>query len=266
MPQPTPAPAVDLPDSPPPSPRRIAPWAPFVLALGVLLAALVVIPRLGPPSALLDDLAGWTKHLGPWGPLGFGLVYVMAVVCLVPGSALTLVAGGVFGPVVGFVTVTVAANLGAALAFLIARHLARGFVARRLQDDARLRALDRAVAREGWKIVALLRLSPLVPFNVQNYLYGITGIGAVACFVTTLLAMVPGTLLYVMLGVLGRATLEAAVRSTPPALAAAQWSLTAVGVAATLAVSLFLGRLARRALAEIDTSDNISQPPQDSPT
>src|SRR5262245_10962626 len=128
-------------------------------------------------SSLADFFQGMIDRLGLWAPVLYGLFYAVAVVALVPASPLTILAGALFGPVVGVVVVSLASTTGAALAFLVARYLARNAVARRVQKDPRYAAIDRAIGEEGWKIVALLRLSPAVPFNLQNYLYGLTAIG-----------------------------------------------------------------------------------------
>ena len=118
---------------------------------------------------------------------------------------------------------------------------------RKLGDDPRFAAIDREISRSGAIIVALLRLSPAVPFGLQNYLYGLTGIGFWTYLLTSWIAMLPGTVMYVYLGYLGRAGLDAAGDSgrtrTP-----LEWALLAVGLAATVAVTLFVTRLARRAL------------------
>jgi uncharacterized membrane protein YdjX (TVP38/TMEM64 family) len=178
----------------------------------------------------------------------FGLIYVAAVVLVVPGSALTLAAGAIFGLPVGLVTVSLSSTTGAALAFLIGRYLARDAVARKVQQYPRFEAIDRAVSAGGWKIVALLRLSPAVPFNLQNYLYGLTGIHFWTCVLTSWVTMLPGTFLYVYLGQLGRAGLEATGggRTRSPA----EWALLGVGLLATVFVTVYVTRLARRALRD----------------
>ena len=160
-----------------------------------------------------------------------------AVVAFVPASALTLAAGAVFGLAVGTVTASLASTTGAAASFLISRYLARGLVTRKFGDDPRFAAIDREISRSGALIVALLRLSPAVPFGLQNYLYGLTGIGFWTYLLTSWAAMLPGTVMYVYLGYLGRAGLDAAGGSgrtrTP-----LEWALLAVGLAATVAVTL----------------------------
>ncbi len=218
------------------------------IAAAALALILFAVTRRLPISHLVEGLSNWIQSLGVWGPLVFALIYAAAVVAMIPGSALTLAAGALFGPLVGTITVSIGSTAGAALAFLIARYLARDAVARWARRDPRFEAIDRAIGEGGWRIVALLRLSPAVPFILQNYLYGLTRIGFWPSVLTSWVAMLPGTVLYVYLGVVGRAGLEVAsgVRSRSPA----QWTLIVIGLLATLGVSVYITRLARRVIRE----------------
>jgi uncharacterized membrane protein YdjX (TVP38/TMEM64 family) len=165
----------------------------------------------------------------------------------VPGSALTLAAGAVFGVATGAVTVFLAAVAGSAAAFLIARYLARGAVERRLAANPKFAAIDRAVGREGRKIAFLLRLSPAIPFTLLNYALGLTPV-RFADYLLASLGMIPGTLLYVYLG----AVAGDAASASASAGAAAGWrtALQLLGLAATAAVTIYVTLLARRALRE----------------
>jgi uncharacterized membrane protein YdjX (TVP38/TMEM64 family) len=221
------------------------------LSVVLILVSVLLIFRHLPAGQVVQALQGWIDRLGLWGPVLFGLLYVVAVVLLVPASVLTLAAGALFGLVAGTVVVSLAATTGAALAFLISRHLARDLVARKVAQNPKYAAIDRAISASGWKIVALLRLSPAVPFNLQNYLYGLTGIPFWTCVLTSWLAMLPGTFLYVYLGYAGRAGLEAAggeagARSRTPG----EWALTAVGLLATVVVTVYVTRLAHQAVKQ----------------
>jgi uncharacterized membrane protein YdjX (TVP38/TMEM64 family) len=227
--------------------RRYAPLIKWASVAVIVVSAFLMLRQL-PIRQALDALEGWIKSLGVWGPVVFGLIYVAAVVLLFPASLLTLAGGGFFDLVTATVVVSLSATTGAALAFLIARYLAREQVVRKLKQYPRFEALDRAVSEGGWKIVALLRLSPAVPFNLQNYLYGVTGIRFWPCVLTSWLFMLPGTFMYVYLGTLGRESLEAAAgsRSRGPA----EWALLIVGLLATVAVTVYITCLARRALRQ----------------
>jgi uncharacterized membrane protein YdjX (TVP38/TMEM64 family) len=214
-----------------------------VIALSVWL-----ILRAVPVEKLMEHLEDWIAGRGPLGPVLFGLLYVAAVVLLVPGSALTLAAGALFGRLVGTVVVSLASTAGATLAFLIGRYLARERVRQYVRRHPRLAAVERAVSEGGWKIVALLRLSPAVPFNLQNYLYGVTGIRLGPYVLTSWLAMLPGTFLYVYLGAIGRESVQAA--GGPRRRGPAEWTMLIVGLLATLALTVYVARQARRALKQ----------------
>lgn len=191
-------------------------------------------------QSLLKDIAGF----GLWAPLIFVLVYVLATVLLVPGSVLTLGAGAVFGLGWGLLWVTLGANLGAHAAFLVGRFFARAWVARRIEGHAGFNAIDKTVAKEGWKIVGLTRLSPAFPFTFLNYAFGLTRVSFRHYALATFFGMMPGTVLYVYLGALAQAGIKSEGR-TP-----GQWALLIIGLLATLAVTVFVTRLARRALAK----------------
>ncbi|MEZ5397009.1 MAG: VTT domain-containing protein, partial [Bryobacterales bacterium] len=187
--------------------------------------------------------------LGVWGPVAFGLLYALWAVLFLPGAALTLAGGAVFGLLTGTITVLLGATLGAALSFLIARYFARDRVERLARSNAKFAAIDRAIAKGGWKIVAMLRLSPAMPFNVQNYLYGVTAIRFWPCVLTSLVFMLPGTFLYVYLGHLAGQGLAAASGGGAEK-PLGQWILLGVGLVATVAVTVYVTKLAQRALDE----------------
>lgn len=197
---------------------------------------------------LLRRSLDWVAGLGPTGVIAFVVIYILACVFMLPGSVLTLGAGAVFGVVKGAAICSVAATLGATAAFLVGRYLARNRVARWIEGNERFRAIDEAVGREGWKIVGLTRLSPVFPFNLLNYAYGITKVSLRDYFFASWIGMLPGTLMYVYLGSLAGslANLGGNGRGRTPA----QWALYALGLLATVAVTVFVTRIARTALAK----------------
>ncbi|MCB1021343.1 MAG: TVP38/TMEM64 family protein, partial [Acidobacteria bacterium] len=166
----------------------------------LLAAALLLLVRSLPFDAMIAALQGWLAGLGVWGPVAFGLLYALWAVLFLPGAALTLAGGAVFGLFTGTITVLLGATLGAALSFLIARYFARERVEKLARSNAKFAAIDRAIAKGGWKIVAMLRLSPAMPFNVQTYLYGVPAWRVVSGVLTSTVLMLPGTFLYVYLG------------------------------------------------------------------
>lgn len=217
------------------------------LIVGVLLVVgLVIASQVLPVREWLTTFNDWVAGLGGLGIVIFIAVYVVATVLFLPGSALTLGAGFAFGVVQGFLAVSVGSTLGAAASFLVARHFARAAVSRRFGANPNFTAVDRAVGREGAKIVFLLRLSPAIPFNVLNYLLGLTSVGFWPYVLASWVGMLPGTLLYVYLGYAGRAGLAAA--SGEGGDHPFKYVYIGAGLLATLAVTIYVTRLARRAL------------------
>lgn len=219
------------------------------LALGLVMGALLVaVVRYYHLDALLRAALSWIAGHGLLGALVYALLYILACVLFIPGSLITLGAGAIYGVVKGTALVSISSTLGATAAFLVGRFLAREWVARKVAGNPKFAAIDRAVAREGWKIVGLVRLSPVFPFNLLNYALGLTGVSLRHYFFASWIGMFPGTVLYVYLGSLAGdlARLGAGERSRTPA----EWAFFLVGLAATVAVTLFVTRLARRALQD----------------
>lgn len=229
--------------------NRIAKAVRWVL-VAVMVLGIAVILHQFPVGPAVRNLEDWSAGLGIWGPLVFGLLYVAAVLALLPGSALTLAAGALFGLIGGTIAASLASTTGAALAFLIGRYLARQRIEALLPRYPAFDVVDKAISESGWKIVALLRLSPAVPFNLQNYLYGLTGIRFWPYLLTSWLAMLPTTFLYVYLGDLGWQSLQAAAGDAKHSRSAAEWAMLIVGLLATVAVTVYLTRLARKALRQ----------------
>ena len=221
----------------------------FALVVAALLAALFAFDA----RAVLRETLTVIERLGPWGPVLFVLLYIVAAVLFVPGSALTLGAGALFGVGLGSVLASVGATLGAAAAFLVGRYLARDWVAKKIEGNAAFAALDRSVAAEGWKIVGLTRLSPAFPFTLLNYAFGLTRVSLRDYVLASWIGMMPGTVMYVYLGSLAR------VAGERPRTAA-EWTLYGVGLVATVVVTLFVTRLARSALAKRTAPVAASRP------
>jgi uncharacterized membrane protein YdjX (TVP38/TMEM64 family) len=215
-------------------------WIAYLVA-GV---AIVLAAKYLHVQVLLKEALEWIGRLGPWGPVLFVGIYVVATVLFIPGSVLTLGAGAVFGVAVGSVCVSISATLGATAAFLVGRYLARDAVARKVEKNAKFAAIDRAVADEGWKIVLLTRLSPVFPFTLLNYAFGLTRIRLGHYVLASWIGMMPGTVMYVYLGSL--VNLGAGHRQRT----AGEWVLYGVGLLATMVVTVFVTRLARKALAK----------------
>ena len=217
----------------------------------LVLLALLIVPVLTAAlyfdlQALLRDALGWISGLGPWGAAAFIALYILATVLFLPGLILTMGAGFVFGVLQGSICVSIASTLGASIAFFIGRYLARKWVSKKIESSERFAAIDEAVAREGWKIVGLLRLSPVFPFNLLNYSLGVTKVSFRDFVLASWIGMMPGTVMYVYIGSLAGdlATLGMEARSRTPA----EWTVSVIGLVATVAVTLYVTRIARAAL------------------
>ncbi len=229
-------------ENPPPKPLPIA----RVLAGVVAVVALAALGRQF--GVFLDRFVEWVEGLGALGPAAFILGYVAATVAFIPGAVLTLAAGAVFGLGPGVVYVMIGATAGASLAFLLARSVAREAIARRLAGNPRFAAIDRAVGREGFRIVLLLRLSPVFPFNMLNYGLGLTNV-RFADYALASIGMLPGSLLYTYSGFLAGDVVRLAGNAGPER-GPGYYAVVALGLAATIAVAALVTRTARRAIRE----------------
>ncbi|TXL70795.1 TVP38/TMEM64 family protein [Vineibacter terrae] len=217
--------------------RRWA-WAVGIL----LLVALAVVGVLSPVGTWIEGFRGWVEQFGAWGVAVFALAYVLATIALLPCAPLSIVAGLAYG-IWAFPLVIASAMTGASLAFHIGRHLARNRVRSWAQDHPRGAAVIDAVGEQGWKIVLLLRLSPLVPFNVQNYLFGITSIRFAHYAVATAIGILPGAALFISVGAFGHGAEDDEGRIL-------NWLLFGVGLAATALAAVLVSRTVMAKLRE----------------
>ena len=227
-----------------PPPKRL----PIARVL-VGIVAVVALAALGRQfGVFLDRFVEWVEGLGALGPVAFILGYVAATVAFVPGAVLTLAAGAVFGLGQGVVYVMIGATAGASVAFLLARSVAREAIAQRVAGNPRFAAIDRAVGREGFKIVVLLRLSPVFPFNMLNYGLGLTNVRFVD-YAAASIGMLPGSLLYTYSGFVAGDIVRLA-GNVGPERGPGYYAVVALGLAATVAVATIVTRTARRAIRE----------------
>ena len=190
----------------------------------------------------IPKLIQWIESLGIIGMSLFVLVYILACIFLIPGSPLTVGAGAVFGFWTGLILVSVGSTLGAVAAFLISRYLARGFIEKKIDKSHKFSAMDMAIKREGWKIIFLARLSPIIPFFLLNYALGLTKIRLRTYIISSWAGMIPGTVLYTYIGSLGKTIL-----TTEKSLA--DWVILGAGLIATVSVTLIISKIAKRSLA-----------------
>ncbi len=210
------------------------------LGLGTLAIAAAAIAWLLPMADWDDLLADWVDESGGFGILVFTGVYIVATLLLLPSAVLNVTSGALFGFFWGLGIVLAASTTAATIAFLIARHLLRDRITQHYTRKGTPAAIDRALRSEGWKAVALLRLSPVVPFPVKNYLFGVSRVRMRDYLIGTVVGKLPGAVVLTALGTTGRAAMELS--------GAARWSLLAAGIAATLLATWMIGRVAARHL------------------
>lgn len=224
-------------------PAPLMKWATiacFAGSFAFLLAAL-------PVDTLLDSLSLWIEGFGFWAPLTFAITYCLAATLFIPASALSLSAGVLFGVWIGTAAVWTGAVGCIALSFLFARYGLRARIEALASSYPRFAAVDRAIGEQGWKIVALTRLSPVFPFTLQNYLFGVSAIRFWPCWIASAIFITPGTFLYVYLGFAGGAAAAAVGGAGADAF---RLGLQLVGLAATVVVTILIARVATKAIAK----------------
>jgi uncharacterized membrane protein YdjX (TVP38/TMEM64 family) len=229
------------------------------LAIAVGLAATAAVYLL-PTGDWLRGVVEAIRGAGAAGVAIFAVAYVAATVLLLPGSVLTAGAGFAYGPIWGTLLVSPVSVAAATLAFVLGRTVARGWIARRIAGNPRFAAVDEAIGESGFKIVLLLRLSPLFPFNLLNYALGLTRLSLRDYVVSSALGMLPGTILYVYLGSLVTSASELA-SAGGEAVRAPRTVLYWGGLAATIGATWLVTRIARRALSRALDAHSAAPPP-----
>jgi len=216
------------------------------LLLGAALALLVGL-RFFDLTGWARFALNWMRSLGPLGPLAFIGFYIVACLTFFPGVLLTLGAGILYGLFWGSIYVSIGATLGAAAAFLVARYAARDWVKARIGNHPKFQAIDNAISHEGWKIVGLLRLSPVMPFIVLNFLFGLTGVSLRHFAIATWIGITPAIVLFVYIG-----SLIGDVTKLGSGMPNGPWArvLGIGGLAITIAICFLITQMARRALAQ----------------
>ena len=222
----------------------------YLIIAVLAVAGLVAAWSLFPLNQWVEAFRLWVRDLGPTGWIIFILVYALSVFALVPGALLTLAAGVAYG-LWGAPLVVIGATLGASLSFLSGRYLFRERIRNLIANRPKLKAVDRAIGDEGWRIAILLRLSPVVPFSLQNWALGGTSLGFPAFVFATFFGIIPGTLLYVWIGSLGGAAGAGVgfVRAV----------ILTLGLLATGVTVWLVSRKARQILAEKDIEASEGQ-------
>ena len=226
------------------------------IGIGVaLLAGIVLLVRVLPVGEWLAQFQAWVTGLGPLGYLLYALVYAVCCVLFVPASVLTLGAGAIYGVARGAGVVLVGATLGATLSFLLARTVLRAKVEGMTAGNARFRALDRAIGKEGAKIVFLVRLAPVFPFTYINYAFGLTGVRTAPYVLASFFGMIPGTFAYVYLG-------SAAANAAAGEMDATRKIIQIAGAVVALIVTIFVARVATRAIKQAGVDEQANAAPK----
>jgi uncharacterized membrane protein YdjX (TVP38/TMEM64 family) len=220
-------------------PKRI-PWGWIAAAVTLVALAALAVWYFAPKADWEGLIEEWVAESGAFGVVVFAGIYVVATVLLLPSAVLNIAAGALFGLAWGLGAVMAASMLAAFIAFEVARHLLRDRIKAHYTKTGTPAAIDKALRSEGWKAVALLRLSPVVPFAVKNYLFGVSRVRMRDYLIGTFLGKLPGAIVLTLLGTTGRAALDLE--------GPARWGLIATGIGATVLVSWLIGRTARRRL------------------
>ena len=183
-----------------------------------------------------------TASSGPLGYLGFILIYILSTVMMLPGSPLTFAAGALFGFWKGLILVSLSSTLGATCAFMVSRYLIRKSIEKRVLKNKKFQSIDNEINEQGWKIVILARLSPIIPFFLLNYALGITKIRFIHFIFASWIGMIPGTIVYVLMGTMGGAFINGKKSSF-------EWVLLGIGLIATILVTLLISKIIKNSQA-----------------
>ncbi|NEP83340.1 MAG: TVP38/TMEM64 family protein [Okeania sp. SIO3B3] len=219
--------------------------------LFIVVISLIIAAKYFHLPELLKNILIWIETLGIWSPIAFIIIYNLATLLLIPGLVLTIGGGVIFGVIWGAIYVFFASTLGATIAFIIGRYISRDWVCKQLHQHPKFQVVDRAVVKEGFKIVFLTRLCPLFPFNLLNYAFGVMQV-SLKDYIFGSLGMIPGTIMYVYIGsIVGDITLiGTSQQPTNSTVELIKWIINIVGLIATVAITIYLTRLAKKALEE----------------
>lgn len=227
---------------------------------GALLAVAGLVALTAGGYVFRDDIRDFINYFidviedfGPAAPLVYSFVYAFLELIIIPAVPLTMAAGVLFGVGPGLAVVSFASTAAAAVAFLITRYAARDKVAALAKDNKKFAAIDKAIGKDSFKVVLLLRLSPLLPLSLSNYLYGLTSVDFVPYVLGSWLGQLPGTFAYVSAGSYGRKVMAGADGPSIPS-----WQL-ALGVIVTVGTIVYIGRLAQQALKDVDESGDLTE-------
>ncbi|MEM9927764.1 MAG: TVP38/TMEM64 family protein [Cyanobacteria bacterium P01_D01_bin.50] len=220
------------------------------ILIGCAIAILIIIGNHFNLQGLFNKSLLWVNSLGWLAPIAFIVIYNIATLLFIPGSLLTLKGGCLFGLLWGSVYVLIAATIGATFAFLVGRYISRNWVCKRIGNKPKFKAIDKAVAKKGFKIVFLTRLSPIFPFNLLNYAFGVTQV-SLKDYILGSIGMIPGTVMYVYMGsIVGHIAMNNPSIPMNRETQFIQLLLQGVGLIATVFVTIYVAKVAKKALKE----------------
>ncbi|MEL6462580.1 MAG: TVP38/TMEM64 family protein [Cyanobacteria bacterium J06621_15] len=218
--------------------------------ISCLIAILIIIGNYFDLQGFFSKSLLWVESLGWLAPIAFIVIYNIATLLFIPGSLLTLKGGCIFGLVGGSMYVLIAATIGATFAFLVGRYISRDWVCRQIGNKPKFKAIDKAVAKNGFKIVFLTRLSPIFPFNLLNYAFGVTQV-SLKDYIFGSIGMIPGTVMYVYMGsIIGHIAMNSSSIPQNPETQLIQLILQGFGFIATAFVTIYVAKVAKKALNE----------------
>jgi uncharacterized membrane protein YdjX (TVP38/TMEM64 family) len=232
------------------------------IVVAIFVAVLIAAAFFWLPARdLFVPLELYIRTLGVFGPVAMALLYAVATVLLIPGGALPIACGALFGLRTGLMVCLTGANVGALIAFYLARNYLRKWVVSWAENTEKFVRIDRAVRRHGFKIVLLARLSPVLPFPWLNYLFGVTSVPLRAYVLADLLGMLPAALLYTYIGAAARDVLSPEVAPGGAYITVLKYA----GLAATVVLVVVLTRVARKALREAEAASDREFPSDGEP-
>ena len=220
------------------------------ILISCLIAILIIIGNYFDLQGIFNKSLLWVESLGWLAPIAFIVIYNIATLLFIPGSLLTFKGGCLFGLVGGSIYVLIAAIIGATLAFLVGRYISRDWVCQQIGNKPKFQAIDKAVAKNGFKIVFLTRLSPIFPFNLLNYAFGVTQV-SLKDYIFGSIGMIPGTVMYVYMGsIIGHIAMNNSSIPKNPETQLIQLLLQGFGFIATAFVTIYVAKVAKKALNE----------------
>lgn len=230
-------------------------WLPIVGVLLLIGAVFVACVSIGDMPAATFELLEWVDELGRWGLVFYFALYIAVVIFLLPGIGFTLGAGFLFGFIWGGLVVVGALAIGSGSAFLLARYVFGKSLTRKLQENPRARLLNQGLQKEGWKIVLISRFSPIFPFKLSNYFFGLTRIPFRHFFFANLVGVIPLSLLNVYIGSLAAEFVELTQRKAEPW----EWIVYLAGLFSAVGVLYLIFRMVNRVMRNASIDENNSE-------